>query len=125
MAYDAELATRIRARLGERQDIAEKKMFGGVAFLINGNMCCGVWRNDLILRLGPEAAAEYLGHPDVKDFDPAGKPMTGWALVKPTGFPDDDSLADWLDLAVTFAGSLSPKQASKKKAPTRPRRKRG
>lgn len=122
MAYDEELAGRIRAKLGGREDIAEKKMFGGVAFLINGNMCCGVWRNDLILRLGAEAHAEYLGHPDVKDFDPAGKPMTGWALVKPTGFPDDDALADWLDLALTFAGSLAPKEKAMTKAPKKRRR---
>ena len=124
MAYDEELAGRIRAKLGDREDIAEKKMFGGVAFLINGNMCCGVWRNDLVLRLGPEASAEYLGHPDVKDFDPAGKPMTGWALVKPTGFPDDDALADWLDLALAFAASLSPKEKATNKA-KKNRRRRG
>ena len=78
MAYDERLADRVRELVGGREGFSERKMFGGIAFMLNGNMCCGVWRNDLILRIGPGARAEYVGHPDVKEFDITGRPMKGW-----------------------------------------------
>lgn len=115
MPYDQKLAERIRGFFGAGHDAAEKKMFGGLGFLIKGNMCCGVWRNDLILRVGREVCAELLGHPDVQAFDPAGRPMAGWLLVKPAGCRDDEALAKWLDLAIRFSGSLSPKETPERR----------
>ena len=110
MPYDEAAADRIRALIRDRHRVAEKKMFGGVGFLLNGNMCCGVWREFLILRVGPERYAELLGHPDVREFDITGRPMNGWLMVNPAGYRDADSLSDWLEVAIRFVGALPPKE---------------
>ena len=109
MAFSEALAERIRQRLARRKNVEEKKMFGGVGFLLNGNMLVGVWKDSLIARLGPDQAREALLEPHVKEFDITGKPMKGWVLVEPEGVVDDEQLKDWIQRAVKFVGKLSKK----------------
>src|SRR5438105_2914537 len=85
MAFSETLAARIRQRLARKNGVAEKKMFGGVGFLLNGNMCVGVWKDSLIVRLDPEETEAALREPHVGEFDITGRPMKGWVLVGPAG----------------------------------------
>jgi len=110
MAFSEELAERIRQGLARRKGIEEKKMFGGVGFLLNGNMLVGVWKDSLIARLGPEQAEEALREPHVKEFDITGRAMKGWVLVGPEGVQNDDELKGWLRRAVKFVGKLPAKE---------------
>jgi hypothetical protein len=109
MAFDEALAGRIRQRLARRKNIEEKKMFGGVGFLLNGNLLVGVWKNGLCVRLGPNQAEEALLGPHVEEFDITGRPMKGWVLVGPEGVIGDDQLAGWIQRAVKFVGALPAK----------------
>ena len=84
-------------------------MFGGVAFLLNGNMLVGVWRDMLIVRLGPEGGGEALRESHVRAFDITGRPMKGWVMVEPEGIEDDDQLRRWLDRATRFVQTLPAK----------------
>jgi TfoX/Sxy family transcriptional regulator of competence genes len=109
MAFDEKLAARIRAHLGKRTGVAERKMFGGITFLLHGNMCCGVHRDALIVRVGPEEAGRVLAEPHTRVFDLTGRPMKAWVLVSPKGFATDAQLGKWVDRAAKWAGSLPPK----------------
>lgn len=109
MAFDELLAARIRTILQDDPGLDEKKMFGGIAFLINGNMACGVHTDNLIVRLDPEDFAENLLKPGASVFDMTGKPMKGWVLVAPEALEDDAGLEQWVRQGVEFAQSLPPK----------------
>ena len=109
MAYSQLLAGRVRDAVGSDRRIEEKKMFGGVCFLLNGNMLVGVWKDWLIVRLGPAAGAEALREPFVKEFDVTGKPMRGWVMVEPEGLERDDQLQGWIDRAMQFVKTLPAK----------------
>jgi len=109
MAYSESLAERIRAHLKGTRGLVEKKMFGGVGFLLHGNMCVGVWKSSLIVRLDPDQTAEALKLPDVREFDITGRPMKGWILVEPDGLETDDQLRGWLDQAKQFVVTLPRK----------------
>ena len=109
MAFSEELAERIRHLLARRRHVEEKKMFGGIGFLLNGNLLVGVWKNSLCVRLGPEQAEEALPEPHVREFDITGRPMKGWVLVRPEGIEDDDQLKDWIKQAVKFVGKMPGK----------------
>ena len=109
MAFDEALAARIRGILGVSDEVAEKRMFGGIAFLVNGNMCCGVHDDELILRLDPGQGEQALEEPHVRRFDMTGRPMKGWVLIGPAGTAADDDLRSWVETGVTFARSLPPK----------------
>jgi TfoX/Sxy family transcriptional regulator of competence genes len=109
MAYDEGLATRLRELVGELPGVAEKRMFGGLAFLLNGNMACGVHGEALIVRLAPADTGSALAEPGARLFDLTGRPMKGWLLVDPDGHAEDDDLSRWVDRAIEFAGSLPPK----------------
>ena len=109
MAYDEELVARVRECLASQKGLTEKKMFGGVAFLLNGNMGCGVHRHELIVRLGPAQAEAALAERHTRVFDLSGRPMKGWILVEPAGFADEPALAQWLRLGTKFAASLPRK----------------
>jgi len=109
MAFDENLAERIRQRLARRKNIEEKKMFGGVGFLLNGNLLVGVWKDSLIVRLGQDQGDEALLEPHVKVFDITGKPMKNWVLVEPEGIKDDEQLNGWIQRAVKFVGKLPKK----------------
>jgi hypothetical protein len=109
MAFDESLAPRIRDTLARKRGIEEKKMFGGIGFLLNGNLLVGVWKNSLIVRLGPDEAEVALVEPHVKVFDITGRPMKGWVLVEPKGVEDDERLTGWIQRAVKFVGKLPAK----------------
>jgi TfoX N-terminal domain len=110
MAFDEQLAGRVRELLDGQPDVTERRMFGGIAFLIAGNMCCGVLRDDLIVRLGRDTADQLLGSaPGVREFDVTGRPMRGWLFVGPEAVAEDEDLAAWVDRAESFASSLPPK----------------
>ena len=109
MAFDEALAERIRQALSRRKHVEEKKMFGGVGFLLNGNLLVGVWKESLIVRLGPEEGDEALKEPHVSEFDITGRAMKGWVLVAPEGIEADDELSGWVQRAVKFVGKLPAK----------------
>src|SRR4029450_2241052 len=109
MAYSQSLADRIRHVLGQQRGLVEKKMFGGVGFLLRGNICVGVWKTSLIVRLGPEQYDEALTQPHVHEFDITGRPMRGWVLVEVDGLEDDRQLRDWIDRSLEFVASLPAK----------------
>ncbi len=109
MAYSEELAQRVRDALYITPDLVEKKMFGGIGFMVQGNMACGVNKDDLIVRVGPDTYQEALDHPDTRPFDMTGRPMTGWVVVTETGYESDQALAEWVKKGVNFALSLPPK----------------
>ncbi len=109
MAYDHNLAQRIIENLQSVPAVDEKKMFGGVGYLIQGNMAVGVHRNDLIVRVGPENHAEAMKRPHTRPFDMTGRPMSGWLVVEAAGIKDPAVLAEWIQLGVAYAQSLPPK----------------
>ena len=109
MAFDEKLAAGIRAHLRKSIGVSERKMFGGITFLLQGNMCCGVHRNALIVRLGHEEAGRALAEPHTRVFDLTGRPMKAWVLVEPEGLATVAELGKWVDRAAKWAGSLPPK----------------
>ncbi len=109
MAYDETLAGRVRAELIAREGYVEKKMFGGVCYLLHGNMACGIVRDLLIVRVGPQKYAEALELPHAGIFDFTGRPMTGWVQVAPPGYAADADLRAWVGRGVAYALSLPAK----------------
>ena len=110
MAYDEKLAGRVRKLLAKRKAIVDKKMFGGVAFLLNGNMCCGLHGQELIVRLNPQETDQALARPHTRIFDMTGRPMKGWILVEPAGLAKEDALAKWVGAGVDYAAFLPAKK---------------
>jgi TfoX/Sxy family transcriptional regulator of competence genes len=109
MAYDEDLADRIRDALADRDDVTERKMFGGLAFLVSGNVCCGVIGSEAMLRLGDEAADAALDEPHTRAMDFTGRPMNSMVFVAPAGLEDGAAVRGWVDRALAFATSLPPK----------------
>ena len=109
MAYDEGLAQRIRELLPGDKSLVEKKMFGGVGFNLQGNMACGVNKDDLIIRVGPDGYDEAVVRPNARPFDFTGKPMKGWIMVGPEGYESDQDLQVWVEQGIVFALSLPPK----------------
>lgn len=109
MAYDEAFASRVRAALRRRKGISERKMMGGIAFMLNGNMCCGVNGKDLMLRLGNDGAAAALGEPHARPMDFTGKPLKSMVYIGPAGTKTDTDLRAWIDRAVKFAKTLPAK----------------
>ncbi len=96
MAYDLGLADRTRVVLGTLGEFSERKMFGGLCFLVNGHMCCGIVKSDLMLRLTPEIAEAALREPHTRPMDFTGKPMKSMIYVEATGIDSDSSLERWV-----------------------------
>lgn len=109
MAYDEGLAQRVRELLEGEPDFQEKKMFGGFCFLLQGNMVCGIIKDDLIVRVGPEHYEDALKRPHVRKFDITGKPLRGWVMVSCEGHEADEDLSAWVQQGVRYALSLPPK----------------
>lgn len=109
MAYDEGLAERIRHYLGEEPGVTEKRMFGGIAFLYQGNMAVGVTGDELMVRVGPDAADAALARPGARVFDMTGRPMRGWVVVAGSAVTEDEALGAWIDEGRVFAASLPPK----------------
>jgi hypothetical protein len=110
MAFDESLATRIRDALGRTKGVEEKKMFGGVGFLLDGNILVGVWKDSLVVRLGPDEGQAALREPHVREFDITGRAMKGWVLVGPEGVQDEEPLTDWIERATRFVRTLPAKE---------------
>jgi hypothetical protein len=119
MTYDTLLATRIRAALGPLPHLEEKKMFGGVGILIDGNtlapaasagVACGVHKDELIVGVGPENSDLALSLPHTHAFEMTGRPMAGWVMIKPQGCATEPQLKAWVDQGLAFASSLPSKE---------------
>lgn len=109
MAFSESLAQRVRDVLYPLTTAEEKKMFGGIAFMINGNMTVGVNKDDLIARVGLEKYEDALRKPGVDLFKPTGKPMAGWVTVAPDGLRTDEDFRYWIELALEFVKTLPAK----------------
>jgi hypothetical protein len=109
MAYDEELAERIREALAP-VNAREVRMFGGLAFMVHEHMCCGVMGDALLARVGPEAYPTSLRRKHVRKMEFTGRPLVGYVLVDPAGVEPDDELARWLDACLSFVRSLPPKR---------------
>ena len=115
MAYDERLAERVRDVLAGDPGLSERKMFGGLAFMLDGNMCCGIVGERLMLRLGADLAAEALERPGVQPMDFTGRPMTGMVYVAPESLRGR-ALRSWIEQAAGFARTLPPKHPSSRRA---------
>lgn len=115
MAYNEELAQRIRDILAHRSDVVEKKMFGGVAFMVAGRMACGPNGDALIVRIGEEAASKHIGSPHVKPMDFTGRVMKAFATIEPEGLRTSAQLKKWVEMAADFAASDARTPTSKKR----------
>lgn len=114
MPYNEALAVRVRTLLDDAAGITEKKMFGGLAFLQDGNMLVCIWKQALIVRLGPDEAEMALREPHTREFDVTGKPMRGWIMVDPGGLDSVEALADWIKRASDFVSTLPAKDWSRR-----------
>lgn len=108
MPYNEELAARVRNALSRRRHFTEKKMFGGVGWLLNGNMCVGVWKEWLIARLGNDYSLA-LREPHVRAFDITGKALTGWVMVGLPALVTDEALREWVNRCIAFVRTLPAK----------------
>jgi TfoX/Sxy family transcriptional regulator of competence genes len=115
MPYNKALEDKIEDSVHQWDGIEKKKMFGGICYLLNGNMCFGIWKDYLIMRMAPELAAEKLNNDCVREFDITGKPMKGWVMVEEGSWDKIEELTRWLDIGRSFALTL-PKKVKKKKS---------
>jgi TfoX/Sxy family transcriptional regulator of competence genes len=109
MAYSEELADRVRRALASRDNVREREMFGGIAFMLEGNMCAGVTGDELMVRVSPEGADDAASEPHARIMEMGGRPMRGFVVVSPAGIEDDDALAAWVARGADHAASLPPK----------------
>jgi TfoX/Sxy family transcriptional regulator of competence genes len=109
MAYDEALAERVRTIIGARSAVTERKMFGGIAWMLQGNMACGVLGDDICVRLTPEDADRALAEPDTRRFEMGGRSSRGFVIVAGEALAADDALARWVKAGADYALSLPPK----------------
>ncbi len=109
MTHDEGLAQRVRETLDEMPGLIEKKMFGGIGFMLHGNMACGVYEEKLIVRVGPEGYERAMSMPHTAPFDITGRAMKGWVMIQPAGYESDEDLRQWVQRSVDFALTLPPK----------------
>jgi hypothetical protein len=124
MGYDEDTAERVRQILSGRRDVVEKKMVGGLSFMVNGTMCCGVTGTALMVRTGFDGRERVLKDPHVRPMEFAGRPLAGFVLVEPAGFPTDRALAAWVQVGIDFASTLTASKPAERKLRSTPRRKR-
>jgi TfoX/Sxy family transcriptional regulator of competence genes len=110
MSFDEKLATRVREGLGTGKGITEKKMFGGIAFLLDGKMFCGVWKDELMVRVGPENHNKAVSQKHVRVMNHGGKPIVGFVFVASIGLKSKKNLAKWLDMGKAYALTLAKKK---------------
>jgi TfoX/Sxy family transcriptional regulator of competence genes len=125
MAYDEKAAMRVRELLSSRTDVIEKKMMGGLCFMVGGNMCCSVsGKGGILVRVGPDAHPSVLGEPHVQPMEMRGRMMTGFVRIAPEGYRTDAGLKKWIQRGLDFVASMPAKSArktSRSKAPKRQR----
>lgn len=113
MGYDAETAQRLRRLFAGRTDVAERRMVGGLSFIVNGNMCCGVNGSALMVRVGPDDREQALAEPHVRPLEMGGRPVSGFVLIDPDGFSTDAALTAWVKRGLDFVGTLPAKRPRK------------
>jgi len=119
MAYDEQTAERVRRILARRRDVVEKRMVGGLSFIVNGSMCCGVTGTNLMVRVGREGYERALAQPHARPMKFAGRALSGFICIEPEGYRTDRALAKWIQRAIDFVSTLPAKKSRAK----RPRRK--
>lgn len=120
MAYDEELAERVREQLADVPDLVERKMFGGLAFMAAGNMVCGVLGDELIVRLGPEGGPAALARPHARPMTFTGRPMRAMVVVGAEGLAGDAELAGWVADARAFVATLPPRAPGERRRRAHP-----
>jgi TfoX/Sxy family transcriptional regulator of competence genes len=115
MSYDERAAERVRKALSGRRGMSEKKMFGGIAFMLKGAMCCGILKDDLIVRVGAALNAKALAQPHTRPFDFTGKPMAGIVYVAPAGYRSGAALGKWIRWGAAAAAERKAKKTAKKR----------
>ncbi len=124
MGYDEKTAGRVRGILSRRANVVEKKMFGGLCFMVDGGMCCGLTGSSLIVRVGPERYEEALSQPHARLMDFTGRPVTGMVYVDPAGYETDAALGSWIQRGIDFvstlpAGACATRRGRRRRAPPR------
>ncbi len=119
MAYNTTLEEKIDAAAGRWQDLGKKKMFGGICYLLKGNMCFGIWKDFLIVRMDKEQGERSLREKNVQPFDITGKPMAGWVMVNEAGWKNKAGLEKWLTIGREFARTLPEKKGKAKAKKTK------
>ena len=114
MAYDEQVADRVRQAISNHGGLSERRMFGGLCLMVNGNMFAGIRDDELMLRVGPERFEALLAKPGARPMDFTGRPMHGYLYVAATAFERDEDLSTWLEAALGFVESLTPKQPGAK-----------
>ena len=114
MAFDKKLTSRTRKVLAKQTTVTEKTMFGGVAFMLGGHMCCGVAKDNLVVRIHPQEYEQAITEPYARPMDLTGRPLRGFVYVGPAGYRTDEDLERWLGRAVGFASSLPPKPSTER-----------
>jgi len=109
MPYDETLAERLRPLFRGKYSVKEKRMFGGLAFMVNGHMCCGIVGNDLVVRTGPDRFSEAIRQPHARPMDFTGRPMKGFVYVAPAGYRSDLDLRSWTRRGLDFVLRQAPK----------------
>ncbi len=115
MAFDEGLAQRLREHFHDRQDVEERKMFGGLCFMLSSHMCCGIVGDTFMARVGPENYDVCLGREYASEMDFTGRAMKGMIYVSPAGIETDSELSVWVDTCIGFVESLPPKKPKKQK----------
>ena len=117
MSFDERLAERVRVALAHRDDVVEKKMFGGLCFMVANSMCCGLTKTDFMVRVGPERYDQALAQPHARPMDFTGRPLKGMVYVAPEGVRTTAALRKWVEWGVTFVSTLPKKKSGKKVSP--------
>lgn len=112
MAYDEKVADRMRRILAGRVNVVEKRMFGGVCFMVSGHMCCGLTESALVVRVGRDGYGDALARPDARPMDFTGRPLVGMVYVDPRGYETTRALERWIELGLRFVDSLPPRDAA-------------
>lgn len=126
MSYDERTAARIRDLLAKRRDVVERKMFGGLTFMVNGAMCCGITSEALVVRVGPAAYEAALAEPHVRPMTFTGRPLAGMVYVDRPGYRTERALARWIDRGLAFVSAApearrQPRRKNRRAHATRPR----
>jgi len=111
MSYDERTAQRVRRILSSKVDVVEKRMFGGLCFMVNGSMCCGLTNAALMVRVGPDHYDEVLAQPHARPMDLTGRPLAGMVYVDPQGYESAEALAGWIQRGVDFTSTLTGKSS--------------
>ncbi len=124
MSYDEKAAARVRGVLSRRGDVVEKEMFGGLCFMVNGRMCCGLTSTAFMVRVGPDRYEDALARPHARPMDFTGRPLAGMVYVDPPGYKTDAALTKWVQQGLDYVSTLPAKEPAKKARKARRKRAR-